>query len=335
MTATPMYPEPLSVGTRVMTADGKDLGEIKEVQTDHYVVEKGLIFEEDFFIPRDAIIALEGDTARVGLDEADLAGAGWEEPPVYEEVDELAFRGENINPVTPDPFGVIATPRGDQAEDAGEYVSAPGEPPEVIDGTGNVSRVATTEDLTSPTISVSDMDQPRTVNRIAEPGSVWQDPAIAEIEPGKNEPHAADLPPAGEQVIPQDAASSNRPFADTSSSAGASAASRANLPYEQRQQPYPGEPDIDFAVGLHVHSADGEDIGKVVTVSPHHVMVEKGRFFKHDYSIPKTAFRERRGDTLYLNVPAVALETADWETGAHDGETIIPIAPRQMGGTGW
>jgi hypothetical protein len=34
-------------------------------------------------------------------------------------------------------------------------------------------------------------------------------------------------------------------------------------------------------------------------------------------------------------VPAVALETADWETGDGDNETIIPIPPRQIGGTGW
>lgn len=320
MTATPMHPDPLPLGTRVKTADGKDLGEIKEVQTDHYVVEKGLIFEEDFFIPRSAIIALEGDTARVGLNEADLAGAGWEEPPVYEEIDELAFRGENINPVTPDPFGVIATPRGEQV---GEVVSAPGEPPTVIDGTGNVSRVATTEDLTHPVAPVSDLDHSRPVGHEAPPGSVWQDPSIAEIEPGQDSPHATEHGVA-ERVA------DNR---GTSASAAA-APSRSNAPYEQRQQPYPGEPNIDFAEGLDVHSADGEDVGKVVTVSPHHVMVEKGRFFKHDYSIPKTAFRERRGNTLYLNVPAVALETANWETGVDTGDTIIPIPPRQMGGTG-
>jgi hypothetical protein len=318
-----------------MTADGKDLGEIKEVQTDHYVVEKGLIFEEDFFIPRDAIISVEGDTARVGLNEGDLAGAGWEEPPVYEEVDQLAFRGENINPVTPDPFGVIATPRGEQVEEVGEYVSAPGEEPAVIDGTGNVSRVATVDDLTHPANPASDMDTPRAVNREAAPGEVWQDPSIAEIEPGLNEPNRADLPPAGDFVAPQTSVESPRTGTTVSGTSRSAGASGAGQSYEQRQQPYPGEPNIDFVEGLHVHSADGEDVGKVVTVSPHHVMVEKGRFFKHDYSIPKTAFRERRGDTLYMNVPAVALETADWETGDGDNETIIPIPPRQIGGTGW
>jgi hypothetical protein len=319
-----MQPDPLPVGTRVKTADGKDLGEIKEVQTDHYVVEKGMIFEEDFFIPRNAIISLEGDTARVGLNEADLAGAGWEEPPVYEEIDELAFQPGNVNPVTPDPFGVIATPRGDQF---GANVAPPGEKPAVVDGTGNVSRVATTEDLTHPAQPVSDVSEPRTFSREVAPGEVWEDPSIAEIEPGSVDPGRVDrnVATSHEGVSP------------------AAAAQRAgtNVPYEQRQQPYAGEPEIAFELGLPVNSADDEHVGDVVNISPHHVMVEKSRFFRdRNFSIPKTAFHDRRGDTLYLNVPAVALDTAGWDTGrfgdADVGEgVIIPVPPRNLGGTGW
>jgi hypothetical protein len=296
----------------VKTADGKDLGEIKEVRSDHYVVEKGLIFEEDFFIPLDAIISMEGETARIGLNEADLAGAGWEEPPIYEGVGDLAFQEGNVNPVTPDPFGVIATPRGEEST--------------IIDGTGNVSRVATTDDLTHPAQPVSDMDEPRSFSREVSPGEVWQDPSIAEIQPGNVEPEHVDRAHAARQEgVTADA---------VEQSAGA-----ASVPFEQRQQPLPGEPDLAFEIGLPVHSADDEHVGDVVNISPHHVMVEKSRFFRdRNFSIPKTAFHDRRGDTLYLNVPAVALDTAGWETnplGGSEDDVIIPVPPRQLGGTGW
>ena len=61
--------------------------------------------------------------------------------------------------------------------------------------------------------------------------------------------------------------------------------------------------DFPIEIDMHVHSADDHDLGKVVTVSPNHVMIEKGHIFKQDFSIPKSAVREVRDGKVYLNVP--------------------------------
>jgi hypothetical protein len=350
MTATPMQSDPLPIGTRVKTADGKNLGEIKEIRSDHYVVEKGLIFEEDFFIPLNAIVAVEGDTALIGLNEADLAGAGWEEPPVYEGVGDLAFQEGNVNPVTPDPFGVIATPRD---RGFGENVAEPGEPPAVVDGTGNVSRVATTEDLSSPSQPVTDMNVPKQIDREVRPGEVWQDESIAEIVPGAVEPGRVGRAGGASyqagmstgEAFPADTtpAATPRHAAD----AGMDASPTGGVPAMNRSEDIGSQPDVTvpeltFTVDTPVYSADDEHIGDVVNVSDAYVMVEKSRFFgDRNFTIPKTAFHNLRGGKLYLNVPAVALETAGWDTGRFSdadndgGLPIIPVPPRNLGGTGW
>lgn len=194
----------LALGTRVRSADGEYLGEVKEIQSDHYVIEKGRLFRDDFFIPKTAIVNYDGETAAVNLTLDDIENAGWDEPPLYDGLDELAFSGQEDNPVTPDILGVIAAPM------SGDFDTE------------------------------SDFD-----------------------------PEANIVPIA--------------------------------------------EGDLPIEVDMHVHSADDHDLGKVVTVSQHHVMVEKGHFFKHDFSIPKTAVKEIRDGKVYLNVPADAIERAGWE----------------------
>jgi hypothetical protein len=198
-----------------------------------------------------------------------------------------------------------------------------------------VSRVATTDDLTHPAQPVSDMSEPKQINREVRPGEVWQDESIAEIVPGSVEPGYVDQD-QGARFSGGMATGEAYP-AGTTPAAEARHAS-TNVPFEQRQQPLAGEPDLAFEIDLPVHSADDEHVGDVVNISPHHVMVEKSRFFgDRNFSIPKTAFHDRRGDTLYLNVPAVALDTAGWETNPAGGRTddvIIPVPPRNLGGTG-
>ena len=99
-------------------------------------------------------------------------------------------------------------------------------------------------------------------------------------------------------------------------------------------------PELEFAIDTSVYSADDEHIGDVVNVSKDYVMVEKSRFFgDRNFTIPKTAFRGIRDGKLYLNVPAVALETAGWDTDrfgdADPDDVIIPVPPRNLGGSGW
>jgi len=74
-----------------------------------------------------------------------------------------------------------------------------------------------------------------------------------------------------------------------------------------------------FEVGQEVRGADGERIGKIVTVSPRHIQVEHGRVFKHDYSVPKSAVHSIVDGVVFLGVPAEAVERAGWETAPEPG----------------
>ena len=69
-----------------------------------------------------------------------------------------------------------------------------------------------------------------------------------------------------------------------------------------------------FAVGQEVRGADGESVGHIVTVSRHHIQIERGFLFKHDFSVPKSAIHVIRDGVVFLGVPAAAIERAGWET---------------------
>jgi hypothetical protein len=194
----------LKLGTRVRSADGEFLGEVKEIQSDHYVIEKGRIFQDDFFIPKTAMENYDGESAAVNLTFDDIHHAGWDEPPLYNDLDDLAFKDSGDNPVTPDLLGVIAPPM------SGDFDEEPAFDPEA-----NIVTIA--------------------------------------------------------------------------------------------------KGDFPIEIDMHVHSVDDHDLGKVVTVSPHHVMIEKGHLFKEDFSVPKSAVREVRDGKVYLNVTKEAVHRAGWE----------------------
>jgi hypothetical protein len=208
----------LPIGTRVRSADGEHLGEVKEIASDHYVIEKGRLFKDDFFIPKTAIANYDGQSAAVTLTFDDINNAGWDEPPLYDGLDDLAFDENDGTRIAGDVLGVIAAPM------SGDFDEEP-----VFD------------------------------------------------------------PEANKMTVTQG--------------------------------------DFPVEVDMHVHSADDKDLGKVVTVSPNHVMVEKGHFFKHDYEIPKTAIKGVRDGKVYLNVPAVALDRAGWETDPEPEALTRPTAP--------
>jgi len=194
----------LKLGVRVRSADGEHLGEVKEIQSDHYVIEKGRIFQDDFFIPKTAIVNYDGESAAVNLTFDDIHHAGWDEPPLYDELGELAFGNGVGNPVTPDLLGVIAPPM------SGDFDEEPA------------------FDLEANTVTIAKGDFP-------------------------------------------------------------------------------------IEIDMHVHSIDDHDLGKVVTVSANYVMIEKGRLFKEDFSVPKSAVREVRDGKVYLNVTKEAVHRAGWE----------------------
>ena len=208
----------LAIGTRVRSADGEYLGDVKEIASDHYVIEKGRLFKDDFFIPKTAIANYDGQSAAVTLTFLDINNAGWDEPPLYDGIDGLAFDENDSTQVIGGVLGVIAPPM------SGDF----------------------------------------------------------DVEPEFD-------PEANKMTIPQG--------------------------------------DFPVEIDMHVHSADDKDLGKVVTVSLNHVMVEKGHFFKHDYEIPKTAIRGARDGKMYLNVPPAELERGGWDREPQGKIMTRPTAP--------
>ena len=63
----------LPAGTNVESADGQKLGSIKEIQLNHYLVEKGLIFKHDLYVHKDAedgkVVFAGGNSSQPGTSE--------------------------------------------------------------------------------------------------------------------------------------------------------------------------------------------------------------------------------------------------------------------------
>lgn len=72
-------------------------------------------------------------------------------------------------------------------------------------------------------------------------------------------------------------------------------------------------------VGANVIGTCGHKVGEVVTVRPHHIVVEKGFFMPTDFYVPKSAIVNIDDHGLYLNVTK--------EYALHHGWDIDPDLP--------
>jgi len=72
--------EPITVGTEVFGADGEKVGEVVAVHPAYVVVEKGLVFPTDVFVPR-AAAAFAGDRLTLTVTKEEALRQGWDEPP--------------------------------------------------------------------------------------------------------------------------------------------------------------------------------------------------------------------------------------------------------------
>lgn len=70
----------VTVGTEVFASDGEKFGEVAAVHPDYVVVERGLLFPDDFYVPR-AMVRADGDRLGVAVASGELDRQGWEEPP--------------------------------------------------------------------------------------------------------------------------------------------------------------------------------------------------------------------------------------------------------------
>jgi hypothetical protein len=102
----------LRAGTKVESADGVNLGTVKEIQLRHYLIEKGLIFKHDLYVPYDAIANYDGETAWLNVTKAEVDASNWNESPMYDEIPGFAETVPSANPVNPDPLGGQPAPPG-------------------------------------------------------------------------------------------------------------------------------------------------------------------------------------------------------------------------------
>jgi hypothetical protein len=74
--------------------------------------------------------------------------------------------------------------------------------------------------------------------------------------------------------------------------------------------------------GTEVYGSDGEKVGRVFSVYPNYIVIEKGFFFPSDYFVPVGAIASYDGDKAYLNVTKDEALNRGWdiEPGASDNK---------------
>jgi len=68
-------------GTDVVSADGQKIGTVSAVHQNHVVVEKGVFFPTDHYIPASAIANYDGDKIYLNVTKDAALGQGWEAAP--------------------------------------------------------------------------------------------------------------------------------------------------------------------------------------------------------------------------------------------------------------
>ncbi len=84
-------------GAAVYGSDGEKLGAIMEIGPDYVVVEKGLFFPTDYFVPNGAVASVEPDRITLTLTRDEALEQGWDKDPTE-------HPDESIAPADPDRF---------------------------------------------------------------------------------------------------------------------------------------------------------------------------------------------------------------------------------------
>ena len=71
----------IEVGTDVICAGGRKLGEVVAVKDDHIVVERGFFMPEDVFVPKSAIANLDEHRLVLNVTKDTALHSGWDEDP--------------------------------------------------------------------------------------------------------------------------------------------------------------------------------------------------------------------------------------------------------------
>jgi hypothetical protein len=87
-------------GATVYGSDGEKLGAIMEIGPDYIVVEKGLFFPTDYFVPNGAIASVEPDRITLTLTRDEALEQGWDKDPT-EHADVPQYEANTVRPVMP------------------------------------------------------------------------------------------------------------------------------------------------------------------------------------------------------------------------------------------
>ena len=120
-------------GATVHGSDGEKMGSIIEIGPDYVVVEKGLFFPTDYFVPTGAIASIDGDRVTLTMTRDEALAQGWETDPA-ERAPETAATPETDPGFRGDFDGVAVTGFGPAVE------AQPGDPVR----TGFATEVGTT-----------------------------------------------------------------------------------------------------------------------------------------------------------------------------------------------
>ena len=79
-----------TVGTEVFANDGDKVGEVVAVHPDYVVVQAGLLFPTDAYVPRTAFSEGFGDRLTLSVSKDEALGQRWSDPPPGVDPDEEA-----------------------------------------------------------------------------------------------------------------------------------------------------------------------------------------------------------------------------------------------------
>ena len=77
----------LAVGTDVYGSDQEHIGSIAEIGANYLLVEKGLLFRKDIYVPFSAVTAATEDSVILNVTKSQLESQGWDEPPTGDSYD--------------------------------------------------------------------------------------------------------------------------------------------------------------------------------------------------------------------------------------------------------
>jgi hypothetical protein len=88
-----------------------------------------------------------------------------------------------------------------------------------------------------------------------------------------------------------------------------------------------------FTEGDEVFGSEGDKVGKIVTVDPTYIVVEKGFFFPTDYVIPMRAIASYDGEHVYLAVTKEEALAGEWGGTSDTSEPNSTAATYDASGT--